>query len=289
MTVVAGGVLQDPALLEVLAIPRDGTMYDLDPGRWPGVPLWAGHPAFQVITYRTPHGIRVGGDQAWLAPEKNAANVGLISELMMGTNHTGSHVDALGHITCGEDEWHNGSTDADLGDFGPQVGDAASITPFITRGLMVDVAKHLGVDRLPKGHAISLEEFEGALATQGLGVRGNDVVLVRTGQMSVWPDPVAMAETTGAGITKAVAEYCAERRVRGVGTDTEACEVMPSVEPGHPHPVHDVLLIRNAIHIFENMYLEELSRDGQGLFLFLGLPLKIRGATGSMLRPIAVT
>jgi len=288
MTVTPGGVSHDPSVLDLLGLPTAGDVYDLDPGRWPGMPIWAGHPPFQVMTYRTPNGIRVGGDQEWLNGQNNQVKVGLISELMMGTNHTGSHVDALGHITIEDDSWHNGNTTDNLSDFGPTVGDAASMSPFITRGLMVDVAAHLGVQRLAKSHPITLEEFQGALDAQSLEVREGDVVLVRTGQMSVWPDKEKMAETIGAGITREVAQYCVERNVRGVGTDTEACEVMPSIEPGHPHPVHEVLLIRAGIHIFENIYLEDLSHAKAGSFLFLALPLKVVGATGSMLRPLAI-
>lgn len=288
MTVTPGGVTHDSSVLELLGIPKRGDIYDLDPGRWPGMPIWAGHPAFQVMTYRSPNGIRVGGDQEWLNGENNKVKIGLISELMMGTNHTGSHVDALGHITIEDDSWHNGTVAEHLSDFGPTVGDAASMAPFITRGIMVDVARYLGVDRLGKSHPITLDEFQGALKKQELDVREGDVVFVRTGQMSVWPDKEKMAETIGAGITREVAEYCAAQNVRGVGTDTEACEVMPSVEPGHPHPVHEVLLIRAGIHIFENMWLEDLSKAGVGEYLFLALPLKVVGATGSMLRPLAI-
>jgi kynurenine formamidase len=38
----------------------------------------------------------------------------------------------------------------------------------------------------------------------------------------------------------------------------------------------------------ESLHLEELARDGNCEFLFVALPLKIRGATGSMIDPIAV-
>lgn len=289
MVVTSGGTFKDQKALDALKIPTAGNVYDLDPGRWPGMPLWAGHPPFQVITYRTPHGIRVGGDQAWLNPEVNDVNIGLISEMMMCTNHSGSHVDALGHITVGDDAWNNGTASENLSDFGPTTGDAAAIQPFVTRGILVDIARYLGKERLGKSHAISLEEFEGALDAQQIEVQEGDVVLVRTGQMSVWPDKEMMAETIGAGITRPIADYCVARGVRGVGADTEACEVMPSTEPGNPHPVHETLLIKAGVHIFENIYLEELSRDSVNSFLFLALPLKVVGATGSMIRPLALT
>lgn len=277
-------------LLASLRSPTEGKVYDLDPGRFPGMPIWAGHPPFQIVTYRTPRGLRVQGDQEWLAPPVNRENIGLISELVIATCHSGSHMDALAHITCGEDDhWHGGYPAHDtLGDFGPTEQDASTMAPIITRGVLADVAGYLGVGRLGKSHPISLEEFQGALEAQSVSPGEGDAVFVRTGQMSVWPDKEAMAETSGAGITKEVADFAADVGPCAVGADTEACEVMPSVEPGNPHPVHQTLLIENGIHIIENVYLEELAADGIYEFLFLALPPKISGATGAMVRPVAI-
>lgn len=72
----------------------------------------------------------------------------------------------------------------DLGDFGVHTGDAASIELFITRGVLVDIPVHLGVSELDAHHPISLDEFVGALESQGSETRENDVVFVRTGIMS---------------------------------------------------------------------------------------------------------
>ena len=58
--------------------------------------------------------------------------------------------------------------------------------------------------------------------------------------------------------------------------------------PSNPQPVHTLLLIEKGIYIMESLYLEELARDGVHEFLFVALPIKIRGATGSMIDPIAV-
>ena len=38
----------------------------------------------------------------------------------------------------------------------------------------------------------------------------------------------------------------------------------------------------------ESVYLEELAKEGIHEFLFVALPVKIRGATGSMIDPLAV-
>ena len=53
-------------------------------------------------------------------------------------------------------------------------------------------------------------------------------------------------------------------------------------------PGHLILLVRAGIHIIEALYLEELARDGVREFAFVCLPLKLRGGTGSPVRPIAL-
>ena len=53
-------------------------------------------------------------------------------------------------------------------------------------------------------------------------------------------------------------------------------------------PVHVHLLVESGIHIIECLNLEELARDGVREFLFVGAPMKIRGATGAPIRPLAI-
>src|SRR5205085_1792763 len=64
---------------------RDGRMYRLARARFPKMPLWPGHPTFEVVSYRTPHGSRVTGDHHWGLP--NDACLGFMSELVIGTTH----------------------------------------------------------------------------------------------------------------------------------------------------------------------------------------------------------
>ena len=87
------------------------------------------------------------------------------------------------------------------------------------------------------------------------------------------------------------AEWLLERGVIATGTDTETYEVQPAPDrgtPANPQPVHVRLLIENGIYLMESLYLEELARERVYEFLFVALPLKIRGATGSMIDPLAV-
>jgi kynurenine formamidase len=100
-----------------------------------------------------------------------------------------------------------------------------------------------------------------------------------------------MAAHKTAGPDISAARWLLERGVVATGTDTETYEVQPALDPGptgNPQPVHTLLLIQNGIYIMESLDLEELARQRVHEFLFVALPVKIRGATGSMIDPVAV-
>jgi kynurenine formamidase len=276
------------SIRQALSLVHEGRLYDLDCERFPGMPLFPGHPDFQVLSYRTPRGIENQGDQDWLAD--NRVNFHWQSELVMGTVHTGTHVDALSHITCGDDHhWHGGgNADRDLGDFGPLRGDATEIPPIIARGVLLDVAGTRGVEALDAHEPIGPDDLRAALERAGVELRPGDVALVRTGYLAGWPDADFIAGHEQAGIDREAALFLAERGVVAVGGDTESLENLPSTTPGNPHPVHIALLLERGIYILEMVRLEELARDGVHEFCFVCLPLKIRGATGSMVRPVAL-
>lgn len=274
--------------VKALRLPRTGKLYDLDCSRWPGMPLGPGHPPFQVLNYRTPRGIRNIGDQEWLAP--NDVNFAWHSEYVLGTAHTGTHIDALGHITCGHDDlFHGGgSSNRELGDFGLLAGDATELPAIINRGVLIDVPATQGVPYLKASQQIARADVEAALMRQKTDLRKGDTVLIRTGYLSGWPDVEALARTRSAGINLEAAEFLLEQGAVIVGGDTETLECLPSGIKGDPMPVHRRLLVESGIYIMEMVYVEELSRDSVYEFLFVCLPLKIKGATGSMARPVAI-
>jgi kynurenine formamidase len=273
---------------EAMSLALHGRVYDLDCERFPGMPLFPGHPPFQVMSYRTPRGLDNQGDQTWLAD--NTVNFAWNSEMVMGTVHSGTHIDALSHITCGDDHsWFGGGcSDRDLGDFGPLRDDATDIPPIITRGVLLDVAGFRGVSALEAHEPVGPEELQAVVRSQGVEVRPGDVVLARTGYLSGWPDADFIAAHEQAGIDRDAALWLAERGVVAVGGDTESLEVLPSTVAGNPHPVHIALLVDRGIFILEMVNCEELAHDRTYEFCFMCLPVAIRGATGSMIRPVAV-
>ncbi len=101
-------------------------MISLAAVRFPGMPLFPGHPPFQVLNYRTPRGIRVTGAKPW--GPINDAGLGYMAEYVMATSHSGAHMDALAHMTVDDDmHWYGGgNADEHLTDFGPTYGDASN-------------------------------------------------------------------------------------------------------------------------------------------------------------------
>jgi kynurenine formamidase len=285
------GALPPERVAAAAGLIREGRIIPLAATRFPGMPLFPGHPPFQVLNYRTPRGIRTGGLQPW--GPVNDAGLGYMAEYVMATSHSGAHVDALAHMTIGDDmHWFGGgAADEHLTDHGPTHGDASSLPPIFTRGVLIDVPGHRGVAHLGAGEPIDAAEMEAICAAQGVEVRRWDVVCIRTGYMSLWPDAAAMAANKTAGPDISAARWLLERGVVATGTDTETYEVQPTPDPGptgNPQPVHTLLLIENGMYLMESLDLEELARQRVYEFCFVALPLKIRGATGSMIDPVAI-
>lgn len=278
-------------LVRAARLVREGRIVSLAAVRYPGMPLFPGHPPFQVLNYRTPRGIRVGSAEPW--GPVNDAGLGYMAEYVMATSHSGAHIDALAHMTVGDDmHWYGGgNADEHLGDHGPTFGDASHMPPFFTRGVLLDAAGHRGMPCLPKGSPIDAAELDAICEAQRVRVDPWDVVLIRTGYMGLWPDVDAMAAHKTPGPDASAARWLLERGVVASGTDTETYEVQPAPDPGpagNPQPVHTLLLIDNGIYLMESLDLEVLARERIYEFLFVALPLKIRGATGSMVDPVAV-
>ena len=143
-------------------------------------------------------------------------------------------------------------------------------------------ARFCGGGILPNDREITPEDLQAAAKVE---IRQGDIVLLRTGWAAYFPDPRKfISEVRGPGPAIAGARWLSERGVFAAGSDTVAFENVP--DPAMPVHVH--LLVENGIHIIECLNLESLAAAGVHEFLFVALPLKIRGATASPVRPIAI-
>lgn len=282
--------LRPEDVLSALAQPQAGRIYDLDPGRYPGMPQWNGHPTYTLLSYRTPAGIKMQGDVPLFAPANNPAGIGILTELMVSSMHVGAHVDALCHIVNGAGEWFGGlPADQYCSDFGPTRLDAASIPPMVLKAVLLDAAGYQGRPHLEPGSRLDPPALKAIVDWQKMVIPTRSCVLIRTGIMGLWGDPSAFAAADGAGPDLDAARWLIDDcDALLLGSDTTTVEQIPSSTPGNPHPVHDFALRQRGVHLLELAYLEELARDRVYEFTLICLPLKIHGATGSMVRPIAI-
>jgi kynurenine formamidase len=163
-----------------------------------------------------------------------------------------------------------------------------TVPPLLRRGVLLDVARWKNQERLPAQYGISAKELQDCAAAQKVDVRNGDVLLFRTGYAPLWNEEAAYLEA--AGVSKSGTLWAAERGVAAVGADNMAWDVPGERDPesGATLFAHFYLLPQKGIYIIENVNLEELSRDRQYVFAFIGIPMKLNGATGSPLRPLAL-
>jgi len=277
-------------VLRALKEVREGRIYDL------GVPVdrtsfkWPGHSPIEVISFRSPDGVKRGKDIAAFAAHPR--QLGFHSCALFISDNVGTQIDSLGHITAGKDNhWYNGFREQDYGgDFGLMKADADSIPPLVVRGLLIDVAAWKGVEALPANFAIGPKELQGALAAQGADVDPGDAVLIRTGTLRYWgrsgADHARLAQHDSAGLTIEGARWLVEQKgAVFIGSDTTGLEWGGDATL----PVHEYLLVQQGVHIGELFYLEDLARDKAWRFTLIATTNRIRGATaGFALRPIAL-
>jgi len=158
----------------------------------------------------------------------------------------------------------------------------------ITRGVVIDVAALKGVDMLPDTYEITVQDLQQALQRQNLTLRKGDAVIIHTGWGKLWAKDNARYVKTCPGIGVAAAEWLAKQDPMLVGADNWPVEVGPNPDPQVSLPVHQILLVVNGIHLLENMKLDELVGKRAYEFAFMMQPLKIQGASGSTVAPIAV-
>jgi kynurenine formamidase len=164
----------------------------------------------------------------------------------------------------------------------------------VSRGVLLDVARAQGVERLEPGRVIGPAELEGAERAQGVRVESGDVLLIRTGHIRAFTvdhDRVAyMKQMPGLGV--ASVEWLHARKVAAVASDTNMVEVFPLEDPAVMLPVHALCIRDMGLTLGEMFDLEALAEDcaadGVWVFLFTAPPLTVTGGVGSPINPLAV-
>lgn len=208
------------------------------------------------------------------------------AEVIAGCPHVGTHIDALIHVQADGRIFGGALAREARDDRGWRRHGMETVPPIIGRGLVLDLPALFGQPRLPDGREIGVADLEAALRRSGQHVARGDIVLVRTGKIQDFADEAAFqAGEPGVGREGAVWLY--EQGMAVLGTDTTGTEPLPFKDEAAT--THRAMLVERGVHLIENLWLEEVAAAGVREGLFIALPLRITGATGSWLRPVLVT
>jgi len=254
-------------LIELVA---GAKVYDLAQPYFVGMPHYPTHPPF-LFSLTRQHGEYPG-------PEGHSSSAEAIG---LG-GHVGTHIDALCHFSY-RGKLHGGRTVAQSYAGGHGELTADTIGPILRRAALLDIAGLEGVAALPADFEVTPGHLDAA--SRGLEIQGGDVVLLRTGWASYFAEPARfLSEGRGPGPSLDGARWLSRHGIFAAGSDTLAFEKIPVPTM----PVHVHLLVEKGIHIMECLNLEELASAGVREFLLVAAPLKIRGATGAPMRPLAL-
>jgi kynurenine formamidase len=204
-----------------------------------------------------------------------------------------THWDALGHASYGG-RLYNGFPVEAISDAGgaSRLG-ADKLGAIVGRGVLLDIARTLGAERTPGGHAIIADDLDAAEEFGEVVVGEGDIVLLRTGQMQHLhaSDKMAYAIST-AGPSMQSVQWFYDRGVAAIATDNLSFEVFPGEDDNVMFPVHMLHLVDMGLVQGQNFDLEALAADcaddGRYAFLLSATPEPIVGATGAPVTPVAI-
>ena len=262
---------------------RDGTkrVFDLEQPRTKRMPI---HPAHRQAGYSY---LLHRHHEDEFRPETSGPRTGAAGVLICG-EHTGTHIDALSHQSdsltlCGGVPVEEVQSPRGFSRHGVE-----EIPPIVAPGVLLDVAAKDGVESLDPGRVVTAADLAECCEAQGVSVEAGTLALVRLGNAGFWDDEERYL--AGPGMDASAARWMADKNVLAVGADNMAWDAPGLKDPelGCLMAGHLILLARRGIYIIENLALDELAASGRYNFEFVCTPLKLVGATGSPVRPLAV-
>lgn len=207
--------------------------------------------------------------------------------------------DGLGHIFDRGFAW-NGRRAGDVvtSDGDKVTGIEHMADRIVGRGVLLDMGAFLRPEtgELDDGYAITTADIQACIAAQGAtsAVGRGDIVLVRTGRLARarregWGD---YAGGPAPGLSVTTAGWLHRTEIAAIATDTWGFEVRPNEFTESFQPLHQIAIPNMGLTIGEMWDLDALAdacRDrGRWEFLLTAPPLRITGAVGSPVNPLAI-
>tara|TARA_Y100001970_G_scaffold24856_1_gene29697 strand:- start:167 stop:1114 length:948 start_codon:yes stop_codon:yes gene_type:complete len=208
-----------------------------------------------------------------------------------------THWDGLCHASYNGLVYNGYPSETITSDKGATVCGIENLRTVCSRGVLLDVARAKGVDVLDCPYAITAEDLDDAVALGDVKIKSGDIILVRTGRMSIYESEGGMAYCLGpsgdgsnAGLSLSTVEWFYDHEVAAVANDTLAFEVYPCEDV--PMAVHMLHLVDMGLTQGQNWNLESLanscSNDGIYDFFLSATPEPFLGGVGSPVAPVAI-
>ncbi|MEO6238740.1 MAG: cyclase family protein [Vicinamibacterales bacterium] len=203
--------------------------------------------------------------------------------------------DALSHAWYGN-QLYNGFAETEVRGTGARkLGIEKLHRHFVGRGVLLDLPRAInGGERLQPGYAVTADDLDRAVTHAATDVRRGDILLIRTGHLPWYYTLKNKAEFWKAapGLGKATVPWLHAHEVAAVAVDNITVEVQPAEDPANHLPLHGALLRDLGMTLGEMFDLDPLAADcaADGVYqcLFVAQPLRIPGAVGSPINPLAI-
>jgi kynurenine formamidase len=271
----AGNHMKPETVLRATRLIRTGQVFELGRRLEESMPLQTTR-TFELHTKRT---------AAPLGTNRRGGNEEIV---LAEIGQVGTQFDGFAHQTYGDSLYNCIKVDDVATRTGFTKLGIENVGALFTRGVLLDVAALKGVDMLPDSYEITVADLQGALKRQQLTLQPGDAVIINTGWGRLWGKDNARYMGPNPGPGAAAAEWLSKQDPMLIGADTAPINVTPNSDPKVSNPVHQITLVFYGIHLLENLRLDELAAAKVNEFALILQPLKLVGASGSTVAPIAV-
>ena len=267
--------LQTPeSILQAMQLVKQGKVYNLS------VPLEADgpqHPMFHK-TWQT----------TFMTTNDNPCAFQVADDVVTMVTHSGTHMDALGHCWNESTLWNGRDTEA-VTSYGIEWAGIENVRSFVTRGIMLDMARFKEVDSLQAGEVVTAEDMDACADAQQVEILPGDVLLIRTGWYTVFQNDLERWKEGEPGPDASCTAWLKEKDIVAIGADNAGVEayLLKNRSPASPR-LHITALRDLGVYLIEHVDLEELAEDEVYEFLFIAAPLRLPKATGSPMTPLAM-
>ncbi len=166
----------------------------------------------------------------------------------------------------------------------------------LSRGVLLDIARFKGVERLASDYAITVDDLNGCCAKQGVTMQTGDILLVRTGHIQVFTQDQDRLRFMGKqpGLTYTCAEWAHDKSLAAVAADNVAVEIIDAAGMHSEMPLafHMLALRDMGMPLGEMFNLDALAadcaEDGRYTVMLAAPPLEVTNGFGSPVNPLAL-